>query len=167
MISPHVIPGATRIPPCTIRYNMPKEINTKNHAITDNIRYEIFIQLNQSNLNSPKKPRYHSHTHRAQNMIKKYSLISPSHLPNFSKHSWTPRTSSQSITRVQLSTCAKKASDIPYLQTFSQYQSNTSDLKLKNKHWNKHSTKPSTNTNPRRSKYWMFSHRLPRVGRSS
>jgi hypothetical protein len=42
---PHVIPGANRIPPCTIRYILPSTTNTKFTHVTDTLRMNIFGQL--------------------------------------------------------------------------------------------------------------------------
>jgi Zinc knuckle len=48
---PHVIPGATRIPPCTLRYLLPADTNIKNINVTDSLRFEIYGQLDRYNHN--------------------------------------------------------------------------------------------------------------------
>jgi hypothetical protein len=46
---PHVIPGDTRVPPCTVRLILPPTINSNIAEAADKIRHEIFIQLVTAN----------------------------------------------------------------------------------------------------------------------
>jgi hypothetical protein len=43
----HVIPGATRIPPCTVRYILSPRSNTKYENLTEQIQNQVIMQLHQ------------------------------------------------------------------------------------------------------------------------